>query len=189
MTLTDQVYRHIIRVEGTAFVNHPNDPGGATRYGITQATYDAWNTGLGFPLSSVEDITEREVRQIYDAKYWQDGWCNRMQWPFNLLHFDGYVNHPPAAAWKVFQRTFGAVVDGVPGPETMYRYELLASRPALREYLIDRYIMHRALWYGRIARAKDKLQVFLPGWLRRIEILRETAYEPEQRDDEDVDDI
>ena len=31
----------VLRWEG-GYVDHPADPGGATNYGVTQRTYDAW---------------------------------------------------------------------------------------------------------------------------------------------------
>src|SRR5690606_41674791 len=53
----------IIRREGTAYTEHPSDRGGATKYGITQSTWDDYwmwqyaEDGSELP-ANVRDITE-----------------------------------------------------------------------------------------------------------------------------------
>lgn len=58
-----------LRWEG-GFVNHPKDPGGATNYGVTQATYNTWRSGKGLPQRSVQEITREEVEAIYRELFW-----------------------------------------------------------------------------------------------------------------------
>ncbi len=51
------------------FSNHPADRGGATKYGITQATLAAWK---GHPVSveQVRQLTLDDVKPIYKRNYW-----------------------------------------------------------------------------------------------------------------------
>lgn len=46
------------------FVNHPNDPGGATNKGVTQKLYDAWRQRQSKPVQAVAQITDDEVHDI-----------------------------------------------------------------------------------------------------------------------------
>ncbi|RTH00928.1 hypothetical protein CSW50_10075 [Thermus scotoductus] len=59
----------VLRWEG-GYSDHPDDPGGATNYGITQATYDAWRKRQGLPTRPVREISMDEVRAIYRTRYW-----------------------------------------------------------------------------------------------------------------------
>ncbi len=61
---------HILRWEG-GYSDHPDDPGGATNYGVTQATYDAWRKERGLPTRSVREIAREEVEAIYRTRYWE----------------------------------------------------------------------------------------------------------------------
>ena len=42
----------VLQWEG-GYVNHPNDPGGATNKGVTQKVYDAWRAKNGLPAREV----------------------------------------------------------------------------------------------------------------------------------------
>lgn len=55
----------IIAREGSTYTNDPDDAGGPTKYGITQATAAA--NGI---TGSVADLTEAQARAIYQAEYW-----------------------------------------------------------------------------------------------------------------------
>lgn len=57
----------IIKAEG-GYVNHPNDRGGPTKFGITQATLSQWR-GKKASADDVKNLTETEARDIYYAKY------------------------------------------------------------------------------------------------------------------------
>ncbi len=58
----------VLRWEGC--VDHPQDPGGATNMGITQATYDRWRRSQGLPTRPVRDISREEAAAIYRVWYW-----------------------------------------------------------------------------------------------------------------------
>lgn len=60
----------VLRWEG-GYSDHPQDPGGATNMGITQATYDRWRRSQGLPTRPVREISMEEVRAIYRDRYWE----------------------------------------------------------------------------------------------------------------------
>lgn len=64
----NQVLRYIGLSEG-GYVNHPKDPGGPTDRGITQKTYDAWNTLKKRPRKAVRGITQLEADNIIYEQY------------------------------------------------------------------------------------------------------------------------
>jgi len=60
----------LLKLEG-GFANHKADPGGATNYGITQGTYDAYRNAHGLPTKRVRYITKAEVKAIYFGNYYK----------------------------------------------------------------------------------------------------------------------
>lgn len=74
------------------YVDHPDDPGGATNQGITQATYDAWRASQGLAERSVKALTEDERDTIYWGRYWQGAGCELLDAPEALVAFDAAVH-------------------------------------------------------------------------------------------------
>jgi lysozyme family protein len=158
-----QALPFVLEMEG-GYCNHPDDPGGATNYGITQATYDAW---LGHH-KDVRDITSDEVSAIYHKNYWLRGKCDALLWPANLTHFDACVNHGTDAAARVLQKAVGVAVDGIIGPATL-------DAASITDDLVGKMLWKRLDLYYRICQAKPTSKVFLLGWVRRLLKLRERA--------------
>lgn len=65
--------RFVLKNEG-GFVNHPDDPGGPTNFGITLATFSRW---IGRPASvdGLKNIEARVVSDIYRQQYWHPAGC------------------------------------------------------------------------------------------------------------------
>lgn len=74
------------------YVDHPNDPGGATNRGVTQRTYDAWRKSKGQPTRSVKELTKDEEVLIYYELYWSKAGCSELDYPMNIAVFDTAVN-------------------------------------------------------------------------------------------------
>ena len=98
----------VMRINEGGYVDHPDDPGGATNKGVTQRTYEAWRRRQGLPARHVRDIREAEVLQIYFEGYWRAGHCHRMPGDAAaLVLFDACVNHGLRPAMKFVQRGAG----------------------------------------------------------------------------------
>jgi len=82
--------------------NDPRDPGGATRNGITQGTYDAWRKQNGRAIQSVFTMSALERNAIYLANYWNAMDCGTMPPGVDLAVFDAGVNSGTKRAllWK-----------------------------------------------------------------------------------------
>lgn len=157
MSYTD-IFNRCIRVvlqnEG-GYVNHPNDPGGETNMGIAKKFY---------PNLDIKNLTKNQAIEIYRNDYW-----NKMNlieiYDENLVLqiFDMGVNAGIKTAIKMVQRIVEAEVDGWIGEETTRLIN--KSEIDLAEF----YKQERKKYYFSLARRKPDLQVFLAGWLNRID--------------------
>ena len=68
--------------EGTKYEDDPDDPGGATKYGIDKRSH---------PLVDIESLTAEGATQIYWNEWIKDG-CEHLPSPLDWLFFDGCVN-------------------------------------------------------------------------------------------------
>lgn len=165
----------ILRCEG-GYVDNPNDPGGATNFGVIQRTYDAWRDAHGLPRRPVREIERDEVRAVYWQRYWLAARCDELPTGVDLAHFDAAVNTGTRRAAKLLQRALGVAVDGVIGPVT-----LAAARSRDPIELVHDMLFRRLRFYADIARRRRSdgrdLKVFLPGWIIRVVHLRSALLE------------
>ena len=61
----------------------PHDPGGTTKYGISQ---------LSYPDLDIVNLTKAQALEIYRRDYWVASGAHEMTWPLSLVHFDAAVN-------------------------------------------------------------------------------------------------
>ena len=155
------------------YANHPNDPGGATMRGVTQAVYDGWRRGRQLPVRDVRQIEDAELEAIYHEGYWLAGKCDALPWPVSMLHFDACVNHGTGGAAKILQRAAGVKDDGIVGPNTIATVAHMAP-----PVLADRMLWERLRYYERISLKNAKLRVFLLGWLSRVNALHDRLRTP-----------
>lgn len=105
MTAFDKALAQVLKWEG-GYVEHPADPGGATAYGVTQATYDAWRRKQGTEVRPVREIDRSEVEAIYWQQYWLRAGCDQLEpAALALVVFDAAVNSGVGAALKWLQET------------------------------------------------------------------------------------
>lgn len=108
------------------YVDHPEDPGGATNFGITLATLEQWR---GKPVTKTEimALTRDEAQQIYRARYWTPCRCEQMPSAIGLIAFDGAVNLGVRRSTRLLQRALGVgggwcVGTGDPGSASSSRH-------------------------------------------------------------------
>jgi lysozyme family protein len=151
-----------LRWEG-GFVDHPDDPGGATNYGVTQSTYDEWRSRLFLPPQSVQRISSREVRDIYFERYWRSlPLIDTLCYPLQLALFDTAVNFGVWGAITFLQETLGLKVDGIAGRDTHMAIALHNTRETAGKVAE----LRRAYRYKRIEENPSQA-AFLKGWLNR----------------------
>jgi len=140
MDVFDKALSFVLRWEG-GYVNNPNDKGGATNKGITQATYNSWLRSKGQNNKDVRHITDAEVRAIYYNNYWLAAGCNKMSEKFAILCFDTAVNM------------------GVGRVKPFLEYAKYTNP--------DKFIIARIRKYSEFAKVGNQ-KVFLQGWLNRV---------------------
>ena len=145
----------------------PADHGGRTKWGITQASYDAWRFRMKRPLQAVDLMSIAERDQIYTEDYWQPGSCPVLPVRLAITHFDWCVNHGPGGAKRMLQTVIGVTSDGSIGQKTLaaiYAQDL--------DELITAYIQARIDWYHDDVDRDVTQARFLAGWLNRCDHLK-----------------
>jgi lysozyme family protein len=156
----------ILRWEG-GYVNHPNDPGGATNKGVTQAVYDNWRARQGQGKQDVRLITDGEMHAIYEAGYWVPAKCPQLPEPLDQVQLDTAVNMGVGRAVRFLQTAVGAEPDGAFGPGTAQCVADCDPGTALVAYCDT-----REAYYKQLTVKNPKLAVFLKGWMNRLNSLR-----------------
>lgn len=145
----DEAFRRLIGHEG-GYVDHPEDPGGRTKYGITQRTY---------PGEDIRGMTLERAKAIYLRDFWGPAGCDAVPDALRFDLFDMAVNAGTKAAIRALQKAAGADVDGVLGPRTV---QAITSMPAAR--LVARFNGHRLEHMASLPTWPS----FGRGWARRI---------------------
>lgn len=158
--------RFILRWEG-GYVNHPNDPGGATNKGVTQKVYDAWRARQGLPKRDVRQLEDDEMQAIYEASYWLPPRCDLLQRQLDLVQFDTSVNMGVGRAIRFLQQALGCGVDGDFGPTTQKAVNTCDLGGTITTYCVA-----RQAYYERLIVKNPKLAVFRKGWMNRLNALR-----------------
>ena len=105
----DQAFEILIGHEG-GYVNHPRDPGGETKFGISKRSY---------PGEDIPNMTLVRAKDIYQRDYWWKAGCDLVPECVKFDLFDTAVNAGPKTAIQMLQRAVGVEDDGVIGPKTM----------------------------------------------------------------------
>jgi lysozyme family protein len=109
MSNFDRAFERVLMHEG-GYVNHPEDPGGETKYGISKRSYPDVNIG-GL---SIED-----AKRIYKRDFWDACRCDEMPGVLAEAVFDSAVNSGKRAAALWLQKALGVEADGNIGPKTI----------------------------------------------------------------------
>lgn len=181
MKSVKEIAKGIVAREG-GFVNDPDDPGGATKYGVTLATMRR----LGLDLTGDGKITAEDVRRLNPAQaekifvehYYRRPGIGALPEALQASVFDMYVN-AGANAIKVLQRLlsdmgFDCAVDGAVGPQTVRAAQMAFE--AAPGHLADAYAIARRNYYYSLADARPASRKFARrrdggkgGWILRAE--------------------
>lgn len=154
------------------YSDHPNDKGGRTMWGITEA-YDngefirlmGWNPFASSPLK----IPRHEAALFYERGDWKELRCEKLEWPLCLALLDFGVNAGRSRAVKALQDMLGTKQDGAFGPITMSYYDLfLQGNIGTRVTSLALDLTDRRLQHLVTLALKTQYQPFMLGWMRRI---------------------
>ncbi|WP_306132887.1 holin-associated N-acetylmuramidase [Roseivivax marinus] len=175
------IAKEIVAREG-GYVDDPDDPGGATNFGVTIGTM----TRLGIDLDGDGRVTRTDVKrltrdqavEIFLTHYFARPRIAALPEPLQATVFDMYVN-AGANAVKILQRLlrqmgWEVAVDGLIGPQTVGAAE--AAQRAAPDHLTDAYGIARRNYYLALADRRAASRKYARtraggkgGWIRRAE--------------------
>jgi lysozyme family protein len=173
--------REIVAREG-GYVNDPDDPGGATKYGVTIHTM----RGLGMDLdgdgqvspADVKRLSRNQAVEIFLEHYYARPRISSLPEALQPSVFDMYVN-AGANAVRILQRLLGEMgeevaVDGVIGPQTIAAAKAAAAKAP--DHIADAYGIARRNYYYDLADRRPRSRKFARrrdggkgGWIARAE--------------------
>jgi lysozyme family protein len=145
------------------YVNNPEDPGGATKFGISRRDY---------PNLDIPALTRSEAVAIYYRDWWRHYRYSELPGLIGAKLFDLAVNIGPEHAMKCLQRALRACGRRVEEDGVLGRATITAASAANRLALVAALRSEAAGYYRVLAatsrgRREDGDRDFLCGWLNR----------------------
>jgi lysozyme family protein len=181
MKTIDEIARDIVRREG-GYVNDPDDPGGATKYGVTIHTMRRLGldlTGDGkVDAHDVKALSEAEAVEIFKNHYFVKPRIGALPMVLQATVFDMYVNAGSNAV-KILQNLLARFghpvdVDGRIGPQTIEA--AMAAAQIAPDHLADAYGIARRNYYYALADKRPASRKYARtraggkgGWIVRAE--------------------
>lgn len=176
-----EIARAIVLREG-GFVDDPDDPGGATKYGVTIHTMRR----LGLDLDGDRDVDRADVErvsvalaeEIFLKEYFERPKIGLLPSVVQASVFDMQVN-AGAQAVRILQRLvskmgFPTADDGVIGPKTVGAVQ--SAYAAAPDHLVDAYGIERRNYYFALADRRTSARKYCVaraggkgGWIQRAE--------------------
>lgn len=168
--------------------NHPADRGQITSYGVslvflsglaeTQSNRDTLERiGIRLPITRnvIINLTETQAACLFRWQFWEKLKLDLIPLRPAVVLYDAAVNSGPSQSIKLAQRgynrcvTYGQplVVDGIMGPATRAAMQLADTDKCLTAMLDE-----REKFFQTIVDNKPSQQVFLKGWINRVDDLR-----------------
>lgn len=147
------IMQSVLIFEG-GFSDIIDDPGGATHYGITQETYNIYNSKKGLPQKSVKYITLDEVYDCYYRYYYRPAGCDTLPSAISFVHFDTSINFGIGGSKKLLLKTLKS--QNIAKIDTLQDKEIALA-----------YIEIRKERRYEIVSYNEKKRKFLKGWLNR----------------------
>ena len=154
----------MILVHEGGYVNHPEDPGGETKYGISKRAY---------PNLEIDKLSESDAKAIYKEDYWDRIKGDDLPVGVACVVMDYAVNSGISRASKALQGICGfQSCDGVIGPHT-----LNAVWTTVKENSEEEVIAAVTQQRLKFIRDLSTYKTFGKGWERRIKETEISALE------------
>lgn len=154
----------LLVLEG-GYVNNPKDPGGATKYGVTQRTLDSLQSTIEGLPANVQLLTSVQATAIYAGDQWKAIQGDSLPPSLAPLMLNAAVNFGEGSAIKLLQAIVGVAQDGLMGPATVRAIQTWHSPYMIGQTLAEEVAAHMALHYARL---DPKMDAFELGWFRRL---------------------
>jgi len=152
-------------VDGQPYHVTPHDGGGATSWGVTYATWAAWQRlhGQRASMAAFKALQKDDFQPLYRAQFWNACRCPSLG-VIGIMVFDCAVNCGPAHAAGFLQTVLGVTVDNQIGPITIAAYANVDPT-----VLVHALCTQREDYY----RSCSQAEYFCTGWNRRAEACRD----------------
>ena len=98
----DEIIEVVLEHEG-GYVDDPDDRGGATNWGVTQAVYENF-VGYKCDKEEIKNMDEETAKEIYHEKFWKPSRADKLPAEVRETYFDMVVNHGQGGAVKILQQ-------------------------------------------------------------------------------------
>ena len=147
------------------FVNHKNDPGGATNRGVTLNTFKKYSIGvLGVEptIDNLKRLTDSQAGAIYEVGYWNPSKAtNISDKQLGWQYFDAYVNGGASIVLKATLKNYG-ITSSYPIKSLN---TLLKTTSAVEVY--ENFRGERICRFESLMENNSKLKSFKNGWMDR----------------------
>lgn len=150
MDMFDKV---IAREGGEKITNISGDPGGVTKYGISQRS---------FPRLDIATLTYEDAKKIYQEEFFTKHGLNFLPIFIQEQVLDFAVHSGPVTAIRYLQKVLGLKQDGVIGKDTV---QATMTDPLA---IMLSYQRERCLFLAKQVVNKPEKLKFLVGWLNRV---------------------
>lgn len=153
MSTFTRMFERLVGHEG-GYVNHPNDPGGETNWGVTKRVAQAH----GYH-GDMRKLSKTQAQEIAEKSYYKAIRADELDEAIGWQLFDAAYNHGNRNAVKFLQRAVGVNDDGIIGPVTLGAVKAMDKNDVILKFNAERLDFYTRLgtWltFGR-------------GWARRI---------------------
>lgn len=143
----------ILKHEG-GYVNHPDDPGGETNFGISKRAY---------PDVDIAKLSKNDAKAIYKADYWDRIRGDDLPLAVGICVVDYAVNSGVSRASKALQHVCTAGKDGIIGPHSLHAIHVTCNDNGA-DFVVEGVTEIRR----NFIRDLSTYSVFGKGWERRI---------------------
>lgn len=152
----DDALRFVLAQEG-GLVDHADDPGGLTKWGISQRVY---------PGEDIRSLTRQRAGEIYRRDYWDKVRGDDLPGPVAFLAFDFAVNAGVSRATRTLQTCLAVTADGIIGPVTLAAAERVPDTLFILDFTLAKLRHYASL---------PSFNTFGRGWTRRAIAAAEEA--------------
>ena len=154
----DKCFDMLLAHEG-GFVNHPEDPGGATNLGVTKRVMQQF-LGRAVSMGEMKALTPEDVKPVYKKLYADKVRFDDLPSGLDWAVLDWAVNSGTGRAAKALQKIVGAKQDGAIGPKTLQAVANFDAGETIEKLHSSRQKFYEGLTH---------FKTFGKGWTRRNE--------------------
>lgn len=158
-----------LQYEG-GYVDDPDDPGGATKFGWTLTTaqgthdfdiFDIDHDG-DIDINDIKNMTEDEAKNAYYKYFWLKNSCDKLPGKIGFLLMDMCINHGSKRGIILLERGLGLNEDGHMSDEIIEE-----CNNSDLDSLVQKLVNIRIQFYNAIVAKRPASRKFLKGWIRR----------------------